>query len=134
MVISYLSAAFNTVNHDILLTVLENHFGLDGEAIKWFENYLRPRYFKACINSHYPSSKDLKFSVPQGSCSGANIFTCYCALITDIIPDNITKNGFTDGHSIRKKCKASDKNQEIRTKEDLETTVTNIKIGWTHCA
>ena len=53
--------------------------------------------------------------------------TCYCALITDIIPDTITTNGFADDHSIRKKYKASNKNQEIRTGEELETTVPNIK-------
>ena len=51
-----LSAAIDTVNHDILITVLRNHFGIDGEAIEWFENYLRPRYFKLCIDGHYSSS------------------------------------------------------------------------------
>ena len=78
------------------------------------------------FQSAYSSSKELKFSIPQESCSGANIFTCYCALISDIIPDTITTNGFADNHSITKNYKASDKNQEIRTKEELETTVTNI--------
>ena len=46
VVILDLCAAFDTFNHDILLTVLKNHFGIDGEVIKWFENYLRPKYFK----------------------------------------------------------------------------------------
>ena len=40
VVILDLSAAFDTVNHDILLTVLKNHFGIDEGAIKWFENYI----------------------------------------------------------------------------------------------
>ena len=97
------------------------------KAIKWLANYLRRRYFKICIEGHYSSSKELKVSVPQGSCSGANIFTCCSALITDIIADTITINGFVDDHLIRKKYKASTRDQEIRTKEELETTVTNIK-------
>ena len=71
--------------------------------------------------------QELKFSIPHGSCSGANTFTCYCALLTDIISDTITINGFADDHSIRKKYEASNKNQEIRTKEELETTITDIK-------
>ena len=125
VVILDLSAAFDTVDHDILLTLLKNHFGIDGEVIKWFENYLRLRYFKVCINGHYTSSKELKFSLPQGSCSGANVFTCYCALITDVIPDTFTINGFADDHSIGKEYKASNRNQYIRTKEELEITVTN---------
>ena len=127
VVILDLSAAFDTFNHDILLTVLKNHFGIDGEVIKWFENYLRPKYFKVYIDGHYTSSKEQTCSTHQESCSGADIFTCYCALISDTIPDTIIINGFADDHSIRKKYKASDKNQEIRTKEELETAVTNIK-------
>ena len=46
VVILDLSAAFDTVKHYILLTVLKNNFGIDGEAIKWFENYFIPRSFK----------------------------------------------------------------------------------------
>ena len=127
IIILDLSAAFDTVDHDILLTVLKTHFGIGGEVIKWFENYLRLRYFKIYINGHCSSSKELKFSISQGSCSETNIFTCYCALIADTTPDSITINGFADDQSIGKNYTATDKNQEIRTKEKLETTVTNIK-------
>ena len=119
MVILDISAAFDMISHDVL-TVFKNHFGIDGKVIKWYENYLRPRYFKLCINDYYLSSKELKFSTPQRPCSGANIFTCYCALITDVIPDTITINGFADDHLIRKKYKASNRDQENRTKENLK--------------
>ena len=37
-----LSAAFNTVDHNILLHILEQKFGFCGKALKWFQNYLRP--------------------------------------------------------------------------------------------
>ena len=114
------------VNHEVLLPVLSNHFGIDGKAIKWFEN-LGPGILKYCINGHYSSSKELKFSIHQGSCSGASVFTCYCALITDIIPNTITISRFADDHLIRKKYRASHRNQEIRTNEELETTGKNIK-------
>ena len=36
-----LSAAFNTVDHDILLQILEKNFGFCDRALKWFQNYLR---------------------------------------------------------------------------------------------
>ena len=45
-----LSAAFDTVDHDILLEVLHNKFGIDGNALKWYSNYLKPRKFKVNIN------------------------------------------------------------------------------------
>ena len=37
-----LLAAFDTVDHDILLQILEQKFGFYDKALKWFQNYLRP--------------------------------------------------------------------------------------------
>ena len=53
LVILDLLAAFDTVDHDVLLTVLQDHFGFQGTALKWFDNYLSPRYFKATIEDKY---------------------------------------------------------------------------------
>ena len=44
-----LSAAFDMVDHDILLDVLHNKFRIRGIALNWFESYVRPRYCKVCI-------------------------------------------------------------------------------------
>ena len=41
-----LSAAFDTVDHDLLLEVLEKQFGITGSAWHWYQNYLKPRKFK----------------------------------------------------------------------------------------
>ena len=86
-VIMNLSVAFDTMDHNILLKILESQFGVTDTVLKWFDSYLRPRSFKVCIGDEYSESQQLSFSVPQGSCSGANIFTCYCALINKVVPD-----------------------------------------------
>ena len=35
-----LSAAFNTVDHAILIKILNNKFGITDKALKWFDSYL----------------------------------------------------------------------------------------------
>ena len=35
-----LIAAFNTVDHSILIKVLNNYYGISGSALQWFESYL----------------------------------------------------------------------------------------------
>ena len=68
-----LSAAFDTVDHNILLKILDNQFGVIDTALRWFNNYLRPRSFKVHIGNEYLESQKLSFGVP---CSGVNFFTC----------------------------------------------------------
>ena len=46
LVILDLSAAFDTVYHDILLQIPEQKFGFCDKALKWFQNYLKPRSFR----------------------------------------------------------------------------------------
>ena len=35
-----LSVAFDTVDHDILLSILNRKFGICGKALEWFNSYL----------------------------------------------------------------------------------------------
>ena len=127
MVILDLSTAFDMVDHNILLKILESQFGVTDTALKWFDSYLRPRSFNVSIGDKYSESKQLRFSVPQGSCNGANIFTCYCALINKVVPYLVSIDGFVDDHSLWKTFKARNKWQEITAKQLLEDTFNRIK-------
>ena len=83
--------------------------------------------FKACISNKYSRPKELPFGVPQGSCSGAKIFTCYSALIDTVMPEDITVNGLADDHSLRKSFPASDLKKQKSTQRELEHTLAVIK-------
>ena len=64
-----LSAAFDTVDHDILLSILSSKYGIKGVTLKWFDQYLRPRSFRVTVNGVCSKDRDLTVSVPQGSCA-----------------------------------------------------------------
>ena len=121
-----LSAAFDTVDHYILLQILEQNFGFCDKALLWFQNYLRPRSFRVNINGKYSKLIDLKFSFLQGSCSGDNLFTCYCSLIKDSIPSSMTLSRCADDHSIRKSFTAKCHTSEVNTISTMENTLTKI--------
>ena len=48
LVLLDLSSAFDTVHHDILLSVLERIFGVDGIALRWFRSCLEDRTTGVC--------------------------------------------------------------------------------------
>ena len=54
-----LSAAFHTVDHGILLDVLNKQFGVSGTALKLFNTYLHPGYCKVNVNSSYSTPSEL---------------------------------------------------------------------------
>ena len=45
MIILNLSAAFNNVDHELLLKVLNHKFGVTDTTLEWYKNYLIPRKF-----------------------------------------------------------------------------------------
>ena len=115
LVVLDLSAAFDTVDHEILLSILSSKYGIQSNALKWFNQYLRPRSFKVTVNSVYSKDRDLMVSVPQGSCAGANIFNLYCSPLQDVVPEDLQLSGFADDHSVRKTFKAGNMYEETTT-------------------
>ena len=122
-----LSAAFDTVDHDLLLQVLENTFGLADTTLAWFDSYLRPRDFRVLINKSSSTPKQLTFSVPQGSAGGANFFTAYCHSLPTAIPRSITSQGFADDHFMHRRFKPGSASNTKLVINSLSNTVLNVK-------
>ena len=70
-----LSAAFDTVDHHILLKRMRHLYGIDDTAWCWFESYLDNRHTKVRINDSLSSSRVLVCGVPQGSVLGARLYS-----------------------------------------------------------
>ena len=59
-----LSASFYTVDHEILIKVLDHQFVITDTALSWFQTYLYPRKFIVDIDNHHSREINLKFSLP----------------------------------------------------------------------
>ena len=76
-----LSAAFDTVDHRVLLSVLNDALGVDGNALNWIADYLRDRSFSVIVNGSKSEEKCIDFSVPQGSILGPVLFNAYSSTL-----------------------------------------------------
>ena len=80
------SKAFDTVDHNILLTKLY-HYGIRGNALQWFKSYMSERKQFVSYNGTSSSMKTVCCGVPQGSILGPILFLLY---INDL--SNVCKN------------------------------------------
>ena len=80
-----LSAAFDTIDHDILLSRLRNLYGISGGALDWFRSYLTSRIQRVVIDNSVSGDQELDFGVPQGSVLGPRIYCMYTKPVSGII-------------------------------------------------
>ena len=77
LVLLDLYAAFDTVDHTILLRRLSTRFGIRGRALDWFVSYLSDRTQYVKVNDTLSKSLYLTQGVPQGSVLGSILYSLY---------------------------------------------------------
>jgi hypothetical protein len=84
LVLLDLSAAFDTLDHSILLSRLNTRIGVTGSALKWIKCYLSDRSQTVFVDGVSSDPRTLLFGVPQGSVDGPFDFITYAGPIYDI--------------------------------------------------
>ena len=65
MIMLDLSAAFDTIDHEFLLSRLRDIFGIQDQALAWIRSYLSDRLQRVNIKGTLSDTQELNFSVPQ---------------------------------------------------------------------
>jgi hypothetical protein len=79
-----LSAAFDTVDHQKLLSILEKTFFISGTSLQWFKSFLSSRTQKVVIRGSVSDPKDVIYGVPQGSVLAPVLFNLYTHTLPDV--------------------------------------------------
>ncbi len=116
-----LSAAFDTIDHTILLNRLSERCGIKGTCLKWFASYLSGRTQVVKINDTTSEIKDVVFGVPQGSVLGPILFTIYMTPLGALIEEcGLKRQTFADDTGIY---------HAISPKDRISQNATIDKIG-----
>ena len=137
-----LSAAFDTIDHTILLDRLNVYYGLSELALGWFKSYLSGRTHSVKVGSTLSHPAALHYGVPQGSVLGPILFSLYTNPISSIVHSTVASTTtFTPmitlspenfSHSIQKlkNCLNDTQNFMFANKLNLNTDKTEfIVIG-----
>ena len=80
-----LSKAFDTINHNIMLSKLE-YYGIRGKTLEWLKSYLANRRQYVDYRGTHSEIKQIEYGAPQGSVMGPLLFIIY----SNDIPHSIT--------------------------------------------
>ena len=96
-----LSAAFDTIDHSILLSRLHHSFGLQNTVLSWFHSYITNRQQIVSVNGLSSPPSSLSYGVPQGSVLGPVLFVLYTYPVSSIVQEHLLQHhSFSDDNQL----------------------------------
>ena len=119
-----LSAAFDTIDHQIRLTRLQHSFGISGSALFWLSSYLCNRTHAVTINSLQSQYTTLHYGVLQGSELGPVLFVLYTQPLFNLVSKHaVNHHAFSDDNHLYKINTLDAIHQSIETLQNCTTDV-----------
>ena len=120
-----LSAAFDTIDHQILLSRLTHSYGISSTPLFWISSYLTKRHQTITTNNHFSLPISLKYGVPQGSVLGPILFLLYTKPINSIISNqSVCSQSFADDTQLHSSCPPD---QLKNTVNKMEECIDHVK-------
>ena len=82
------SAAFDTIDHRILIHRLQFDYNITDKALQWIKSYLMNRNFSVKVNDAESSVRRVSYGVPQGSLLGPLFYVLYTRGIERLVEQN----------------------------------------------
>ena len=121
-----LSAAFDTIDHDLLIKDLEES-GIKGKALLLLISYIKKRFQKVSLEDSTSKNSELLYGVPQGSVLGPVLFSLYSSKLAKIM----------SAHGVQYHLYADDTqiympiSDVLSSKEKITSIMSDIKL-WMH--
>ena len=129
LVLLDLSAAFDTIDHGILLNILHSSFGLNESVLAWIKSYLSNRQQKIMIEDATSKNFDVPYGVPQGSRLGPLLFTLYTSNLIKSIQScfpNVSCHCYADDTQLYISF-SPDGEQHIESISNLESCIRHVR-------
>ena len=124
LTLSYVSAAFDTIDHATLLERLHGHFGISGALLQWFKSYISNRQQRFHIDGSLSCPQYLRFGVPQGSVLGPFLFCLYTTSISKIITTHdVSHHIYADDTQVYIELSQWDTHKSISSLSDCLTDI-----------
>ena len=122
-----LSAAFDTVDHGILIYRLEHSFGIKNKTLNWIKSYLTNRSQYVSVNGVKSEAVQIECCVPQGSILGPGFYCDYTTPLGTLLRTLLILFKFyADDTQLQKSLNPNNASLQLKAVKELEEDIHKI--------